>query len=105
MSNALETTNSSCVGVDFLAALKYVLQGERWSRYSWYSGMCIYLVPGSTFTVHRPPLHGMYPEGTSINYRPHIDIVHDDGTCGVWNPTQDDMFAKDWFCVATEVRN
>ena len=77
-----------------LAALK---NGDRVTRAAWAEGGAfLYLVPGSTFQVNRPPLLGIYPEGTEISYRPHIDIRMADGTCSPWQPSQDALMAEDW---------
>lgn len=77
-----------------LAALK---NGERVTRSGWNGkGMFIYLVPGSTFQVNRPPLLGIYEEGTEINYRPHIDMRGVDGTCMPWLSAPSDLLADDW---------
>ena len=37
-------------------------------------GMFLYLVPGSKFKVNRPPLMGIYPEGTEVEYHAHVDM-------------------------------
>lgn len=80
-----------------LAALK---AGCRVARAGWNGkGMFVFLVPGSTFTVNRPPLLGIYPNGTKISYRPHIDIRAADGTVSPWQPSQADMLANDWGIV------
>lgn len=75
-------------------------KGEKVARLSW-DGAFIYLVPGSTFQVNRAPLMGIYPEGTTINYKHHIDIRNIDGTCGVWTASQDDLMADDWIRIHT----
>lgn len=65
-------------------------------RATWCPHEFILLVSGSTFAVTRVPLLGIFPEGTSITYRPHIDRCFSDGSIGVWSPTQDDILADDW---------
>jgi hypothetical protein len=86
--------------MDFGEALHDLKQGERVSRSGWNGkDMFIYLVPGSTFTVNRPPLLGIYPEGTSINYLPHIDMRTADGSCVPWLASQADLMAEDWELV------
>lgn len=78
-------------------ALVLLEQGLRLSRKGWNGkGQFIFLVPGSTFTVNRPPLLGIYPEGTSINYHGHVDIKSADGTIVPWIASQTDAQAKDW---------
>lgn len=82
---------------DAIAALK---QGKKVSRSGWNgSGMFLYLVPGSTFSVNRPPLLGIYEEGTEINYRPHIDLKTADGSVATWSPSGSDALAEDWCTV------
>lgn len=103
MTNTKENTMPQ--GVDFLEALRYVRTGETWARHSWCKGNFIYMVPGSVFKVSRVPLLEVYPEGTDITYKPHIDMHYDDGTCGVYTFSQDDVFANDWFCVSTQARD
>lgn len=85
--------------VDFGEALTTLKNGNRVSRSAWPDGVFLYLVPGSTFTVNRPPLLGIYDEGTVINYRPHIDIRANDGTCSPWQPDQAALMAEDWYEV------
>lgn len=81
---------------DFGKALKALKDGGRVTRAAWGDGVFLYLVPGSTFQVNRPPLLGIYPAGTVIGYRPHIDIQAKDGTCSPWQPGQDALLADDW---------
>lgn len=76
-----------------------LLSGKRLARAVWTPGSFIYLVPGSEFAVNRRPLLGIFPEGTCVKYRQHIDIRHADGTFGVWDPTQDDLLAADWIIL------
>ena len=82
---------------DALASLK---AGNLVSRTGWNGkGMFLYLVPGSTFKVNRHPLLGIYPEGTTINYLPHIDMKTADGSCVPWLASQADILADDWDLV------
>jgi len=77
-----------------LAALR---AGRRAARRGWNGkGMFVYLVPGSQFVVNRPPLLGIYPEGTQITYLPHIDMRTADGSCVPWLASQTDILAMDW---------
>lgn len=81
----------------FGQALDELKAGKRLQREGWNGkGMFIFLVPGSTFSVNRAPLLGIFPEGTEINYRSHIDMKAADGGIFVWNPNQLDMLAEDW---------
>lgn len=88
--------------MDFGHALAAVKNGGRVTRSAWAAGTFLYLVPGSTFQVNRAPLLGIYPEGTQIRYRPHIDIRGADGTCSPWQPAQDAVLADDWVLVPDE---
>ena len=81
----------------FGVALEVLKSGNQVSREGWNGkGMFIYLVKGSTFTVNRAPLLGIYPEGTEINYRDHIDMKTADGSCVPWIASQSDLLAEDW---------
>lgn len=81
-------------------ALRCVKNGELIAREGWNGkGMFIFLVPGSTFTVNRAPLLGIFPEGTAINYQPHIDMFTADGTVVPWICSQSDQLADDWMIV------
>lgn len=86
--------------LDFGRALKLLRQGKKMARRGWNGkGMFVYLVDGSEFTVNRAPLLGIYPEGTEIKYRPHLDMRYADGTCGVWLASQSDILMEDWYIV------
>lgn len=86
--------------MNFEQALTALKLDSRVARSGWNGkGMFIYLVPGSTFKVNRPPLLGIYPEGTEINYRPHIDMKTADGSCVPWVASQSDLLADDWGVV------
>ena len=83
--------------MDFSDALRLVKQGSRVARQGWNNkGMFIFLVPGSTFKVNRPPLLGIYPEGTQINYHGHVDMRTANGQVVPWLCSQTDMLAEDW---------
>ena len=78
-------------------AVKEMRNGARVRRAGWNgTGMFLFLVPGSTFQVNRPPLLGMYPEGTEINYQPHVDMKTAQGTVVPWLCSQTDLLATDW---------
>lgn len=85
--------------MDFGQALAALKDGGRVTRAAWADGVFLYLVPGSTFQVNRPPLLGIYPAGEVIRYRPHVDIRAKDGTCSPWQPAQDALMAEDWETV------
>jgi Protein of unknown function (DUF2829) len=83
--------------VDFSDALAACKAGSKITRAGWNgTGMFVYLVPGSRFEVNRPPLLGIYPEGTAIDYRPHLDMKTADGSCVPWLASQTDLLAGDW---------
>ena len=83
--------------MDFGQALAALKNGSRVTRTGWNGkGQFVYLVPGSTFTVNRPPLLGIYPQGTEIRYRPHLDLRAADGSCVPWQASQGDVMAEDW---------
>lgn len=81
----------------FGEALELLKQGKKVARAGWNGKeMFVFLVPGSNFKVNRPPLLGIYPEGTEINYRPHIDLKGADGSISTWAPSGSDALAEDW---------
>ena len=84
----------------FGKALKLLLGGYKVARQGWNGkGMFLYYVPGSTFKVNRPPLLGIYPEGTEIQYHAHIDMKTAQGYCVPWLASQLDILALDWVLV------
>lgn len=86
--------------MDFSIALLNVKVGMRMRRAGWNGkGMFIFLVPGSTFKVSRPPLLGIYPEGTEIRYHAHLDMKTADGMVVPWLASQTDLLAEDWEIV------
>ena len=83
--------------MDFSEALAWIKAGQKVQRAGWNGkGMFIFLVPGSTFKVNRPPLLGIYPEGTEINYHGHVDMKTADGQVVPWLASQTDLLAEDW---------
>lgn len=81
----------------FSQALEALKAGKRVSRAGWNGkGMFLFLVPGSTFQVNRPPLLGIYEEGTTINYQSHIDMKTAQDTVVPWQASQSDLLASDW---------
>ncbi len=87
-------------GEDFSTALLHLKAGKRITREGWNGkGMFLFLVPGSHFTVNRAPLLGIYPAGTPIDYRPHIDMKTAQGDVVPWVASQSDLLAEDWQVV------
>lgn len=84
---------------EFSHALDAIKQGYKVGRKEWKNARYVFLVAGSTFQVNRAPLNQMFPEGTEITYRPHIDMVGADGTVGTWAPSMVDILAEDWYVV------
>lgn len=83
--------------MNFGQVLELIKLGSKVARKGWNGkGMFIFLVQGSTFTVNRPPLLGIYPEGTVINYCSHIDMCTADGSIVPWLASQTDVLAEDW---------
>lgn len=84
----------------FSEALDLIKAGKRLARAGWNGkGMFVFLVPGSTFKVNRPPLLGIYPDGTEVNYHAHVDMRTADGQIVPWLCSQTDMLANDWEVV------
>lgn len=83
--------------LDFCSALNFVRNGLKLSRKGWAEIDFIFLVHGSEFKVNRPPLLGIYSEGTQIKYNPHIDASFSNGTIGTWSPSNLDILAEDWY--------
>ena len=87
-------------GMPFGLAVEALKKGAKVSRSGWNGkGMFLFLVQGSTFAVNRPPSLGIYPEGTVINYCPHIDMRTADGKIVPWLASQTDVLAEDWMIV------
>lgn len=83
--------------MNFSKALELIKDGNKVAREGWNGkGMFIFLVNGSTFAVSRPPLLGIYEEGTVINYRSHIDMKTADGSIVPWLASQSDLLCDDW---------
>lgn len=84
----------------FSNALDVLKGGGRVAREGWNGkGMFLFLVPGSKFKVNRPPLLGIYPEGTEIEYHGHIDMKTAQGYVVPWLASQADLLANDWTLV------
>ena len=85
----------------FSEALTAIKSGSRVTRKGWNGkDMFIFLVPSSTFKVNRPPLLGIYEEGTEINYHAHIDMKAANGQIVPWVASQTDILAEDWEVLA-----
>lgn len=83
--------------MNFGEALEALKAGNKVARAGWNGkNMFIFLVPGSTFKVNRPPLLGIYEEGTEIKYHAHIDMKTADGQVVPWLASQADMLSSDW---------
>jgi hypothetical protein len=83
--------------MNFGQALEALKNGEKVQRAGWNGkGMFLFLVPGSRFIVNRPPLLGIYPEGTEITYHSHVDMKTAQGYVVPWLCSQADMLADDW---------
>jgi Protein of unknown function (DUF2829). len=84
----------------FGTALTHLKNQRRVARQGWNGkGMFLFLVPGSIFKVNRPPLLGIYPEGTEISYHAHIDMKTAQGYVIPWLASQADVLAEDWVLV------
>ena len=84
-------------GMTFGEAIQAMKEGRKVCRAGWNGkGMFLFLVPGSTFKVNRPPLLGIYPEGTEITYQPHIDMKTVDDRVVPWLVSQSDILDTDW---------
>lgn len=86
--------------MDFGKALEAIKDGKKVQRSGWNGkGMFLFLVPGSTFKVNRPPLLGIYPEGTEVDYHAHIDMKTAQGYVVPWLASQADLLSDDWEIV------
>ena len=83
--------------MNFGQAIEVLKTGNKVTRVGWNGkDMFLFLVQGSQFKVYRPPLCGIYPEGTEINYRPHIDMKTVNGEIVPWVASQSDLLEEDW---------
>jgi hypothetical protein len=86
--------------LNFGEALEALKSGKKVCREGWNGkGMFLFLVPGSTFKVNRPPLLGIYAEGTEINYHAHIDMKTADDKIVPWLASQTDVLSEDWMIL------
>ena len=100
-----EPTVTSSKNLTYSQALERIIQGNLLKRKAWGTSEFCFLVSGSTFTVSRVPLLGIFKAGTSITYRPHIDKRNTDGSIGTWSPSNEDQLATDWEVVPSVERN
>ena len=83
--------------MNFGQAIEVLKTGNKVTRVGWNGkDMFLFLVQGSQFKVNRPPLLGIYPEGTEINYCPHIDMKTVNGEIVPWVASQSDLLEEDW---------
>lgn len=81
-------------------AKELMKMGYKIKHIHWVNSFLIY-VPGSTFKVNRPPLLGIFEEGTEVKYREHIDLVQINPTTyeievKVYPISQNDVFEEEW---------
>lgn len=95
-----EAAYRKTIDLSFGLAVEALKKGYKVARSGWNGkDMFVFLVPGSQFKVSRLPLLGIYPEGTDINYRPHMDLRTADGSIATWAPSGSDALADDWQIV------
>lgn len=95
-----ENAYRPCEALPFGLAVEAMKMGKKVARAGWNGkGMFLFLVPGSTFAVNRSPLLGIYPEGTIINYQPHVDMKTAQDTVVPWLASQSDILSDDWMLV------
>lgn len=86
--------------MNFGKAIDALKRGHKVAREGWNGkGMFVYLVEGSQFSVNRAPLNKIYPDGTKITYRPHMDLKTADGSIATWSPSGSDALAEDWSII------
>ncbi len=115
MSNILFDPNEVRTNLNFSLTSDALNQGLIAWRPVWLTRegdpVAIYLVAGSEFVVNRSPLNLMFPEGTQVRYRSHVDAVFevhrtDAGikvVTGVYHYPKDDTDANDW-CVTGKIK-
>jgi Protein of unknown function (DUF2829) len=93
----MHSKKPSMINADFSFALRHAKQGKLISRAGWNGkGMFVFLVPGSSFAVSRPPLSGILAEGTQVEYQSHLVMRTADGSIVPWLASQTDLLADDW---------
>ena len=86
--------------MNFGEAIELLKAGKSVRRPVWHGvGVFIFLVQGSKFKVSRPPLLGLYKEGTEVSYQSHVDMRTATGEIVPWVCSHADMLADDWYCL------
>jgi hypothetical protein len=85
--------------LNFETALSIVKGGGKVGRKDWKNAKYVFLVDGSKFQINRAPLNKIFPDGTEVEYRPHIDCVGSDDSVGVWAPSMVDILSEDWYQI------
>lgn len=99
-ADVFEAAYNPVDSMDFGQALVLAKMGGKVARKGWNGkNMFVFLVNGSQFKVNRAPLLGIYPEGTEITYRSHLDMKAVDGSVVPWVASQTDILADDWYEV------
>lgn len=99
-ADVFERAYRPVIGMSFGLAIEAMKKGFKVARAGWNGkGMFTFLVGGSQFQVNRPPLLGIYPADTEINYHAHIDMRTADNQIVPWLASQTDMLADDWQIV------
>lgn len=98
-NNPMEHPSPTVETFAFSEALAHIKVGKQVGRKEWKNAKAVFLVNGSKFVVNRPPLNVMFPEGTEVTYRAHIDMIAADGSVGTWAPSMVDLLAEDWYIV------
>ena len=95
-----ESVYQTSGSMSFGHAVEMLKLGYKVARSGWNGkSMFLFLVDGSTFKVNRPPLLGIFDEGTEIDYCPHIDMKTADGKIVPWLASQSDVLEEDWCIV------
>lgn len=98
--DVFEQAYQPITAMSFGHAIHALKAGYKVARSGWNGkDMFLFLVPGSTFTVNRAPLLGIYPEGTKIDYHAHVDMKTAQGYVVPWLASQSDILADDWIIV------
>jgi hypothetical protein len=96
-AEVFEKSYQPVTAMTFGHAVEMLKAGHKVARAGWNGkGMFLFLVPGSRFKVNRPPLLGIYEEGTEISYHAHIDMKTATGDVVPWLASQTDVLAADW---------
>lgn len=86
--------------MNFGQALEELKAGNKVAREGWNgNNLFIFLVPSCILQVKKPPLLGVYPKNTVINYLAHVDMKTAQEDIVPWNCSQADMLAEDWGVV------